>query len=177
MDPSRITIRPFKLSDIDDVMIWGSDEKVVQYTKLHPFISKEDGLKFLKEEAIANPCRRSICIDDHSIGMITTYPIESSDEHVHDRFIGYTIATQYWGQGIMTTALNLALNTWVLKEYPEMEKLHGFVVPENKASARVLEKVGFVKEGLIKNHSVLKGVTLDVVSYCFTCTTKSVLES
>ncbi|KAI3855136.1 hypothetical protein MKX03_018530 [Papaver bracteatum] len=153
---------PFKLSDIDDVMIWGSDEKVVH-------------LKFLKEEAITNPCRKSIFIDDHSIGMITTYPVESSDGYVNDRTIGYAIATQFWGQGIMTTALNLALSTWVFKEFPEMEKLHGFVVPENKASARVLEKVGFLKEGLLKNHTV-KGMTLDV-SYCFTSTTNSVLES
>ncbi|KAI3875885.1 hypothetical protein MKW92_042059 [Papaver armeniacum] len=155
MDASRITLRPFKLSDIDHVMIWGSDETVVQYTKLYPFISKEDGLKFLKDEAITKKCRKSICIDDHSIGMITTYPVESSDGHVNDQTIGYAIATQFWGQGIMTTAWNLALSTWVFKE--------------------VLEKVGFVKEGLLKNHIVLKGMPSDVVTYRFTSTTNSVL--
>ncbi|OVA15510.1 GNAT domain [Macleaya cordata] len=74
MDLSRITLRPFNLSDINDFMAWANDDHVIRFTGLNGFTSKEDGLRYLKEIAIPHPWRRSICLDDRSIGFVSIYP-------------------------------------------------------------------------------------------------------
>ncbi|OVA15509.1 GNAT domain [Macleaya cordata] len=167
MDMSRITLRPFKLSDIDDFMVWANDDQVIRFTRMKGFTSKEDGLRHLKEVAIPHPWRRSICLDDRSIGFVSIYP--GSGEYICKGDIGYAVATQYCGQGIATIAVKMALFS-VFLDFPHMERLQALVNSENKASQRVLEKAGFLKEGLMRKYMVFKGKTSDYVSFSFIST-------
>ncbi|OVA15508.1 GNAT domain [Macleaya cordata] len=167
MDPLRITLRPFKLSDIDDYMVWASDEQMIRDTKMKAPSSKEDGLRYLKEVAIPHPWCRSICLEDRSIGLIIIYP--GSNEFICRGELGYTLSSQYWGQGIATMAVKMALSS-VFVDFPQMERLQALVSSENKASQRVLEKAGFLKEGLMRKHIVIKGKTMDSISYSFLST-------
>ncbi|KAI3928943.1 hypothetical protein MKW92_018584 [Papaver armeniacum] len=153
MDYSRITLRPFKLSDIDDFMVWANDDQVIRYNGVTGFTSKEGGLRYLREVAIPHPWRRSICLDD---------------------YIGYAVASQYSGQGIATVAIKIALSR-VFVDIPRMVRLQALVNPENKASLRVLEKVGFTKEGLLRKYMVFKGNIVDCVLHSF-LSTDSVLD-
>ena len=45
-----------------------------------------------------------------------------------------------------------------------------FVDVENKASQRVLEKAGFLREGVLRKYTYLKGVVKDLVLYSFLST-------
>ncbi|OVA18865.1 GNAT domain [Macleaya cordata] len=162
MDSSRIILRPFKLSDIDEFMVWANDDQVIRFTRMNGFTSKEDGLRYLKEVAIPHPWCRSICLDDRSIGLIIIYP--GFDEFICRGELGYALASQYWGQGIATMVVKMALSL-VFVDFPKMERLQALVNWENKASERVLEKAGFLKEGLMRKYVVTKGKTLDIVSY------------
>jgi len=69
INPSRITIGAFKESDIDDVLLWLGDERVIEDTRLETCNSKKEALDFIKNECIY-PIRQSVCLDDHSIGMV-----------------------------------------------------------------------------------------------------------
>lgn len=46
-----------------------------------------------------------------------------------------------------------------------MDRVEGLVFEENKASQRVLEKAGFVREGVLRKYFFVKGKSRDIVVY------------
>jgi ribosomal-protein-alanine N-acetyltransferase len=70
--------------------------------------------------------------------------------------IGYAIAEAYQGKGIATAALRM----FIEKTYSEssLRKLLAYVHDKNLASCRVLEKLGFKQEGLLREHYIINGV-------------------
>ncbi|KAI9194459.1 hypothetical protein LWI28_006230 [Acer negundo] len=155
MDSSRISLRLFKLSDVDDLLKWASDDRVTRYLTWNSITTKEDALTYLETVVIPHPWRRSICLDDRSIGYISIRP-ESGDDDRCRAHIGYAVAEGYWGQGIMTMALKLAISKVFEDMRESLVRLEALVEVENKGSQRVLEKVGFQKEGLLRKYGFCK---------------------
>ena len=85
--------------------------------------------------------------------------------------ISYAMGADYWGQGIVTMTLKEAISL-VFKEFPDLVRIEALVAFENKASQRVLEKVGFLKEGLMRKYGFSKGEIKDVFIYSFLSTDK-----
>jgi [ribosomal protein S5]-alanine N-acetyltransferase len=81
----------------------------------------------------------------------------------HRAEIGYWLAKPYWGRGIMTAVVRAA-TTLAFSELG-LAKLTAHVFPGNAASARVLEKCGFVREGYFRQHFVKDGKFLDGVAF------------
>ncbi|KAK4851065.1 hypothetical protein QYF36_012166 [Acer negundo] len=167
---SAITLRPFKLSDVDDFMIWAGDDQVMRPLRWNTFTSREEALTYIKDVCIPHPWRRSICIRDRSIGFVSIFPGSGNDRCRAD--VGYAVAEEFWGQGVATKAVEIALGE-VFKDFPEVVRLQAYVDVENKASQRVLEKVGFLQEGLLKKYSYLKGQIKDLYIYSFLATDSS----
>lgn len=167
MDSSRISLRPFKLSDADDLLIWASDDKVTSYLRWHTITSIEAASKYIQEVAIPHPWRRSICLDDRSIGYISVRPESGSERH--KARIAYAVGSDYWGQGIVTMAIKMAIPI-VFKDFPYLVRLEALVEPENVGSQRVLEKVGFKKEGFLRKYGFNKGEIRDMFIYSFLST-------
>ncbi|KAL7124331.1 hypothetical protein ABFS83_14G041400 [Erythranthe nasuta] len=161
MDLSRITLRPFNQSDAEDILSWIGDDRVTKSDRMKTLKSKEEALAFIDRES-TNLWRRSICIDDRSIGLLTVYL--GSDDEVCRGEIGYALAVEYWGKGITTRAVEMAVPK-VFDEFPQILRLQGMTNVENKASQRVMEKAGFVKDGLMRKYFYLKGQIQDVVVY------------
>ncbi|KAL0464492.1 UNVERIFIED_CONTAM: putative N-acetyltransferase YoaA [Sesamum latifolium] len=136
MDPSRITLRPFKLSDADDMLVWAGDNRVTRSLRWKTLTSKDEALAFIEQD---DRCRADL---------------------------GYAIGVEYWGQGITTRAVKMA-TAQVFNDFPEIVRLQAFASVENKASQRVLERAGFVKEGLLRKYSYLKGSIQDVLVFSF----------
>ncbi|XP_028080058.1 uncharacterized protein LOC114281705 [Camellia sinensis] len=169
MDSSKISLRPFKLSDADDFLSWAKDERVTHYLRWNKITSLEEALKYLQEVAIPHPWRRSICLDDCSIGYISVRPESGNDRH--RARVGYAIGAEYWRKGIVTVALKMAMSS-VFKEFAYLVRVEALVEEENKGSQRVLEKVGFTKEGLLRKYGLNKGETRDMFVYSFLSTDK-----
>lgn len=68
--------------------------------------------------------------------------------------IGYTIAESHQGKGIATAALKLW--TKQLFESTELIKLTALVNEQNIASLRVIEKCGYTREGIFKDHILVQ---------------------
>jgi RimJ/RimL family protein N-acetyltransferase len=81
----------------------------------------------------------------------------------HRAEIGYWLAKPYWGQGIMTAVVGkvcaFAFQEWGLA------KITAHVFSFNAASARVLEKCGFVQEGYLSCHFEKVGRLIDARPY------------
>ncbi len=77
----------------------------------------------------------------------------------HRAEIGYWLAKPYWGQGIMTAAVRAACG--FARDEWDLVKITAHVFAHNAASARVLEKCGFVQEGYLRKHFRKEGRDLD----------------
>lgn len=86
-----------------------------------------------------------------------------ADVHAGTAEIGYWLGEPYWGQGIVSRAVARMV------EYAFDEllfvRLQAGVFAGNDASMRVLEKNGFVREGVLRKHVRKDGVIRDAVLY------------
>ena len=73
--------------------------------------------------------------------------------------IGYWLAEPYWGRGIITEAVQLL--TRYAFESLGLIRVQAGVFSKNTSSMRVLEKAGYVKEGIMRNALIKKGVVMD----------------
>lgn len=77
--------------------------------------------------------------------------------------IGYWLARPYWGQGIATQVVR-QLCEFAFAEY-ELQRVFAQVFAGNRASARVLEKAGFQREGTLRSHYFKDGKPVDVTVF------------
>ena len=85
---------------------------------------------------------------------------EFDTEEVSGVELGYSLAKAYWGKGIATEAARAATRFGF--ENAKLERIVAVVVPDNEASWRVLERIGFVYEK--RTHAY----GFDVVYYAIT---------
>lgn len=161
-DFSKISLRPLYLSDIDDFMVWVSDEKVSRFCIWDPYSDKEEGINFIKNVVITHPWYRAICLNNRPIGAISVMP--NSGNFRCKGALGYALGSKYWGKGIMTRAVKFVTGS-IFTEWPHLERLDALVDVENVGSQRVLEKAGFTREGVLRKYFVLKGRTRDMIMF------------
>ncbi|XP_031490446.1 uncharacterized protein LOC116257641 [Nymphaea colorata] len=157
-----ITLRPFELTDLSDVMAWVADDRVAQRCWWDAFQSREDAVSFLKCSLIAHPWARAICLSGRPIGQMTFE--QGSDIERYRGEMGYALAYKHWGKGIATEALKMVVSA-IFCEFPEIQRIDAVIIDWNVGSQSVLEKAGFVKEGLLRKYGVKKGETVDVFVY------------
>lgn len=73
----------------------------------------------------------------------------------HSCFLGYQLSQSEVKQGYMTEALKTAIN-YAFSDL-RLHRIEANIMPENKASLRVVEKLGFYCEGLAKNYLKING--------------------
>jgi ribosomal-protein-alanine N-acetyltransferase len=77
--------------------------------------------------------------------------------------LGYVLGRAYWGRGLMQEALEALIGS----AFGDMNlrRLEAEVDTRNRSSARLLRKLGFTKEGLLRQRWVSKGETKDMEMY------------
>jgi ribosomal-protein-alanine N-acetyltransferase len=80
--------------------------------------------------------------------------------------LGYWLGEAFWGRGVMTAAVR-AFVPWALDRF-NLARLHASVFEFNGASARVLEKAGFVLEGRLRHSAFKNGMLIDQLLYART---------
>lgn len=106
-------------------MLWAGDDQVTRSLRWKTVTSKEEALTFIRDVCIPHPWRRSVCIDDRSIGFVSIFPGSGDDRcRAH---IGHAIAVKYWGQGITARAVKIAFNQ-VFKDLPDLVRLQAHLM-------------------------------------------------
>ena len=101
---------------------------------------------------------RAIAVDGKIVGNISVE--QKSDVYCKDGEIGYLLLTEYWSKGIMTEAVRQIC----AEAFSELDivRITGLVYAPNIASGRVLEKNGFVSEGLQRDAVYKAGKIYDL---------------
>jgi RimJ/RimL family protein N-acetyltransferase len=99
--------------------------------------------------------------DGTLIGVVGADDLDVSTTHWAN--LGYWLAKPYWGRGIMTRAARRYVRYALTRL--DVVRLTAEVFVWNEASQRVLEKVGFRREGRLRKHREKEGALVDVFYY------------
>jgi RimJ/RimL family protein N-acetyltransferase len=80
--------------------------------------------------------------------------------------VGYWLGEDFWGRGIMTAVLR-ELTDYAFKEF-NLARIYAVPYARNASSVKVLEKAGFVLEGVLRRSAIKDGVILDQLMYART---------
>ena len=94
--------------------------------------------------------------DDRIVGTCTLFNLDARNRRAE---IGYALARDSWGQGLMSEALG-ALIAYAFGPLG-LTRLEADVDPRNAPSIRIVEKLGFVREGLLRERWHVGGEAQD----------------
>ena len=103
----------------------------------------------------------AIIVDNKVIGSIGVFRQGNINRQTAE--LGYYIAEEYWGKGIMTEAVK-QICEYVFAQ-SDIIRIYAEPFTYNIASCRVLEKAGFQYEGTLRNNAVKNGNVVDMKMY------------
>jgi len=159
-------IRKWELSDAKDLAVALSNTKIQDNLRdglPYPY-TEQDGIEYISAMLSANENETfafAITIDGKVIGSIGVFRQENI--HRQTAEMGYYIAEEYWGRGIMTEAVKQVCK--YVFEKSDIIRIYAEPFAYNFASCKVLEKVGFHYEGTLRSNAVKNGKVIDMKMY------------
>ncbi|HTG92781.1 MAG TPA: GNAT family N-acetyltransferase [Pyrinomonadaceae bacterium] len=166
IEAERICLRGIEESDLEQLHAIFSDPKVMRYWSTLPLESIEEARTLLKEIQTGNQQRTmlkwgvALKTTDIMIGTVTLFHQEQSQGRAE---IGYAQARAYWGHGYIHEALQ-SLLTYAFEEM-KLRRVEADVDPRNGASIKTLERLGFQKEGFLRERWHVGGEIQDALFY------------
>lgn len=151
------SIRKWRLSDAGDLAAALSNKKIQDNLRdglPYPY-TEQDGVDFISAMLSADQNDTfafAITVDGKAVGSIGVF--RQGNIHRLTAELGYYIAEEYWGRGLMTHAVQQVCqyvfnNSDIIRIYAEP-------FAHNTASCRVLEKAGFQYEGTLRDNAIKK---------------------
>jgi [ribosomal protein S5]-alanine N-acetyltransferase len=161
----QIVLRPWRRSDISSLMCYANNRKIwlnlrdiFPYPYTHAEAEKWIAICELNGEPTTN---FAIELRGEAVGGIGCRLLD--DVHSKTAEIGYWLGEPFWGRGIATAALKQATE-YAFQTF-SLERLQASVFEWNPASARVLEKAGYILEGRLRRSIFKDGRVADSLLY------------
>jgi RimJ/RimL family protein N-acetyltransferase len=162
----KINLRRVYKSDAESIYKYARDEEISRYTFLPNPYRISDAYRFITLTHTALRAKKAFNFgiehkqEKEIIGMISLEQVNF--QHLLAE-TGYWLGKKYWGQGIAQEALQLVLKFGF--EQLKLNRIYARVMHPNIASARLLENVGFKKEGVMRKSVWRSGMWLDLIWY------------
>ncbi len=162
----KCRIRKWELSDAKDLAAALSNKKVQDNLRdglPYPY-TEQDGKEFISAMLSADENETfafAITVDNMVLGSIGIF--RQGNIHRQTAELGYYIAEEYWGKGIMTEAVKQICAYVFAKS--DIIRIYAEPFAYNIASCRVLEKVGFQYEGTLRSNAVKNSKVIDMKMY------------
>jgi RimJ/RimL family protein N-acetyltransferase len=142
-----IKLRAWTLDDVPAIVAACNDAEIQKWIPVIPRpYTDEDARAFIQGEVPGSATQQfAIIRDGRVVGSIGMGVNNSRTGH-----IGYWCAREARGRGVTTRALRLLCKHGL--EDLRLERLELITDPDNRASQRVAEKVGFQREGVLRSH-------------------------
>jgi RimJ/RimL family protein N-acetyltransferase len=163
-----VLLRPWVADDVPDNIMLFADPTVIRFSWPHltPYTEEHARTFFRDQElarqrgqelnfALADPAAADVVFGGGSLHRI--------EPHERRASVGYWLAPAHRGRGIATRATRLMVR-WAFSELglARIELTCGL---DNAASQRVAERVGFVREGLLRSHTTFKQSRRDTLVF------------
>ena len=162
----RLVLRWISEDDIDSLYEIFSNSEVMRYWSTVPLPNQAAAAELQREIAEGNESEKmfkwGLALRDSNIviGTTTLFNLNLDNGRAE---LGYAMGRAYWGKGYM----NEALKAFVSHAFEVMglRRLEADVDPRNAASIRTLERLGFQREGFLRERWHVNGEIQDAIFY------------
>ena len=158
----RLRLRPFEAGDADALFALQSDARVLRYWDSPPWTDRSRADDFIvacramEEDGSGARFAIETHADSAFIGWCTMF---RWNPRYRSLGIGYCFVESAWGQGYATEATRAMLQ-WAFDTL-DLNRVDADLDTRNGASAKVLEKLGFQREGLKREDCIVSGEVSD----------------
>ena len=162
----RVILRWISEDDIDSLYEIFSNPHVMRYWSTVPLPNREAAVALQREIADGNEnetmFKWGLALRDSNtvIGTTTLFNLNLDNGRAE---LGYAMSHEHWGKGYMNEALKALVSHAF--EAMDLRRLEADVDPRNAASIRVLEKLGFQREGFLRERWHVNGEIQDAFFY------------
>jgi ribosomal-protein-alanine N-acetyltransferase len=162
---TRLDLRPLQEADVAALFQIHSDPQAMRYWDAPPWRSDERGRAMVaRDRALATREYLRLGIELADCGeLIGTCALWRIDTQSRRAEIGYMLRTRSWGHGYMHEAL-CALLDYGFTEL-ELNRVEADTDPRNERSTRLLERLGFCREGLFRERCIVDGEISDAAMH------------
>ncbi len=165
LDSGRVRLRPHRADDRDAVFAQFSDASVTRYWGFPTWTSLDEADAYLAPLIVPPPDPpvdyNWVIADpttDAFIGTTTLFKVRRDQQRAE---IGYSLVPSRQGQGLARTAVSRALR-FAFDELA-LRRIEADVDPRNAPSIALLEKLGFSREGYMRERWNVNGELADTV--------------
>ena len=162
----RLLLRPYRESDAEAVFEIRSDPEVMRFWGSLPWTSVAQAHEMITRDITAFEDGEHLALavertdDGLLIGQCTLFKLSDTCRRAE---IGYGLASRAWGKGYMIEALRALIHYgFVLMN---LNRIEADIDPLNTASAKILERLGFQREGLLRERWIVDGTVSDSEMY------------
>ena len=162
----RVVLRWISEDDVDGLYEIFSDPQVMRYWSSPPIKNREAAAEMQRDIAAGNEnntmLKWGVALRESNslIGTTTLFNLNLDNERAE---IGYAMNRAHWGKGYMNEALK-ALVSHAFEDM-NLRRLEADVDPRNAASIRTLERLGFQREGFLRERWHVDGEIQDALFY------------
>ena len=162
----RVVLRWISEDDIDGLYEIFSDPQVMRYWSSPPIDNREAAVELQRDIAASNEkntmLKWGLALRESNavIGTATLFHLNLDNGRAE---IGYAMGRAYWGKGYMNEALQALVSHAF--EVMNLRRLEADVDPRNTASIRTLERLGFQREGFLRERWNVDGEIQDALFY------------
>jgi [ribosomal protein S5]-alanine N-acetyltransferase len=166
IESTRLCVRPVLESDLPSLLAVNGDEEVTKFLGHAPWQAMADAETWFERismlQALGSALEFVIAAKQTGsvIGRCGLFDFEEVNAYAA---VGYVLGRTHWGQGYMREALT-ALFDWAFQEIC-LRRLEAKVELQNVASAKLLRRLGFTKEGVLRERWLTNGATVDAEVY------------
>jgi ribosomal-protein-alanine N-acetyltransferase len=166
INTNRLSLRSLSAQDVDDFYAVYSNPEVMRYWSTPPLPNRAAASDLIDE--IHNGFKRhellkwgiALRADDRVIGSVTLFHPDFTHRRAE---IGYALGRAHWGKGYAQETLKAVLN--YAFTVLNLHRIEADVDPRNAASVRTLERLGFQREGYLRERWQVNGEIQDAFFY------------
>ena len=169
LETDRLILRPIVPADAPAVFLYCSNPNVTRFTLFETHQTIDDSRWFVEEYVRSRYASREpdpfgiVLRGDPVPTVIGAVGAHWASQPNGTMELGYAIAEPYWGRGLVAEAAG-AVVRYVFAEYA-VERLQARVIVGNDPSERVLQKLGFTREGVLRSAELRRGRYWDLAMY------------
>lgn len=159
-----LRVRSWHRSDVDALVRHANNPRIAENLRdqfPHPYTRRDgiDYLNYVRDMEVET----SFAIEYESGPIGGVGFLLGADIGRISAEIGYWLSEIYWGRGFATRVVQ-ATSDWAFDNY-KLTRIFAMAFSYNIGSMRVLEKAGFVREGVMRKSAIKNGLVLDQVLY------------
>ena len=169
IETPRLILNETTLADTGSVFSLFSDPQVLIYYDIEQFNEPEQAMELINSDAKKykdGQMLRWAVREKLSSKYIGGCGINRFELSRHTAVIGYEFIQDSWGKGFATESIQAVVDFCFSNHSPHfVNRIEAYVMQGNLASEAILTKLGFDKEGILKQHSYWKGQYHDLALF------------